>query len=112
MCPLTRHCRRASIVIGMSPSVAIDGTTGALVIAGESVFPIGVSNPPPIGSVTPAGRNGLEEVAANGVNFIRTGIQDWSPALADAQIAAQKQLHTAAADHGLHCWLWLGTVPD
>jgi hypothetical protein len=96
----------------VSPQVAIDGQTGALVVGGEKIFPIGVSNPPPPASVTPAGRNGLAEVAANGVNFVRTGIQDWSVEFADAQIAAQKQLHAAAAGHGLFCWLWLGTVPD
>jgi hypothetical protein len=96
----------------VSPAVAIDGETGALVVAGEKVFPIGLSNPPPPSSVTPAGRNGLEEVAANGVSFVRTGIQDWSVEFADAQIAAQRELHAAAAAHGLWCWLWLGTTPD
>jgi hypothetical protein len=96
----------------VSPSVAIDGGTVTLVVGGENVFPIGLSNPPPPGSVTPAGRNGLQEVAANGVNVVRTGLQDWSVEFADAQIAAQKQLHAAAAGHGLSCWLWLGTVPD
>src|SRR2546423_7459034 len=91
------------IVSGMSPRVAIGGGTGALVIGGERVFPLGLSNPPPVASVTPAGRNGLEEVAANGVTFVRTGIQDWNAAFVDAQIAAQKQLHAAAAGHGLYC---------
>ncbi len=95
----------------MSPVVAIDGT-GALVVGGEKLFPIGLSNPPPPNSRTPGGRNGLEEVAVNGVNFIRTGIQDWSIGLADGQILAQKQLHAAAAAHGLFCWLWLGTTPN
>jgi hypothetical protein len=96
----------------VSPAVAIDGETGALVVAGEKVFPIGLSNPPPPGSKTPAGRNGLEEVAANGVTFVRTGIQDWNAELLDGQIAAQRALHATAASHGLTCWLWLGTVAD
>ncbi len=96
----------------MSPAVAIDGGTGALVVGGEKLFPIGLSNPPPPDSRTPAGRNGLEEVAANGVNFVRTGMQDWSIASADGQIVAQKQLHAAIAAHGLYCWLWLGTTPN
>ncbi len=96
----------------MSPVVSIDGATGSLLVGGEKLFPIGLSNPPPPGSSTPAGRNGLEEVAVNGANFVRTGMQDWSLEFADAQIAAQRQIHAAAASHGLYCWLWLGTTPD
>jgi hypothetical protein len=86
--------------------------TGALVVGGEKLFPIGLSNPPPADSKTPAGRNGLEEVAVNGVNFVRTGIEGWSVEFADGQIAVQKELHRAAAQHGLKCWLWLGDTPD
>lgn len=93
-------------------SVAIDPATGTLVVGGTSLFPIGLSNPPPPGSTTPAGRNGLEEVAANGVNFVRTGIANWSIEFLDGQIAAQKELHAAAAAHGLRCWLWLGNTPN
>ena len=96
----------------MSPLVAIDGGTGALLVAGEKLFPIGLTKPPPPDSTTPAGRNGLEEVAVNGVNFVRTGIVDWSVEFADAQIAAQKTIHAAAAARGLYTWLWLGTTPD
>jgi hypothetical protein len=90
----------------------IDEATGALVVGGEKVFPIGLSNPPPAGSQTPDGRNGLEEVARNGVSFVRTGIQGWSLEFADGQIAEQKRLHEAAAAHGLRCWLWLGETPN
>jgi hypothetical protein len=93
------------------PKVTIDGT-GALVVGGEKVFPIGLSNGPPATSKTPAGRNGLEEVAVNGVNFLRTGIDGWSVEFADGQIAAQKEVHSAAASHGLNCWLWLGNTPN
>ena len=93
-------------------AVAIDSATGALVIGGEKLFPIGLSNPPPRGSRTPAGRDGLEEVGVNGVNFVRTGIEDWSFEFLDGQIAAQKQLHAAAFAHGVRCWLWLGTTPN
>ena len=96
----------------MSPAVTIDPATGALLVGGEKLFPVGLSNPPPRTSKTPAGRNGLDEVAANGVTFVRTGIEDWSVEFADGQIANQRELHAAAAEHGLHCWLWLGTTPD
>jgi hypothetical protein len=75
-------------------------------------FPIGLSNAPPPTSKTPDGRNGLAEVAANGVNFVRTGIGNWDIEFADAQIASVKQLHTAVAAHDLRCWLMLGDTPN
>ncbi len=92
--------------------VSIDGTSGALVADGASFFPIGLSKPPPLTSTTPDGRNGFAEVAANGVNVIRTGIPGWSPEFVDAQIAGEQQLHGAAAAHGMRCWLWLGDTPN
>jgi hypothetical protein len=96
----------------MASTVAIDRPTGALVVAGEKLFPLGLSNGPPIGSQTPAGRNGLEEVAVNGINLLRTGIGDWSLELLEGQIAAQKELHATVAARGLRCWLWLGETAN
>jgi hypothetical protein len=93
-------------------SVSIDAAIGALAVDGAAFFPIGLTKPPPPGSTTPDGRNGLAEVAANGVNVVRTGIADWSVEFVDGQIAAEKQLHAAAAAHGLRYWLWLGETPD
>jgi hypothetical protein len=75
-------------------------------------FPIGLSNGPPPGGKAPNGRNGLAEVAAAGVTFIRTGRADWSPAQINAQIAAERGLLDAAHAHGLHGWLWLGDLPN
>jgi hypothetical protein len=77
-----------------------------------SGFPIVLSNPPPTGGTAPNGRNGLAEVAAVGVSFIRTGRDDWSLAAIDAQIAAEKKLLDAAQAHGLRCWLWLGDLTN
>ena len=37
--------------------------TGVLGVAGKKVFPIGVSNPPPLGKKAPSGKSGLAEVA-------------------------------------------------
>jgi hypothetical protein len=91
---------------------SIDRASGALIVGGAAVFPIGLSNPPPPNSTTPDGRNGLAEVAANGVNFVRTGLADWTLELVDSQIAAQEQLHAAARAHGLGCWLWLGETAN
>jgi hypothetical protein len=91
--------------------VGIDAGTGALVVDGEKVFPIGLSNGPPLTSQTPAGRNGLEEVAVNGVNFLRTGIQNWG-LNTDAEIARHTDLHDKLRQKGLYCWLWLGTATN
>jgi hypothetical protein len=77
-----------------------------------AAFPIGLSQGPPLGSKTPAGRDGLDEVVSNGVTFIRTGIPDWRAEFLEGQIAQQRTLHAAAADRGLSAWLWLGDLPD
>ncbi len=92
--------------------VTIDGQTGVLQIDGEKVFPLGLSNPPPLGAKTPGGKDALEELADAGASFIRTGRGDWSLAQIDAQLAAERALEDAAAARGLHCWLYLGDVPD
>jgi hypothetical protein len=93
-------------------SVSIEGSSGVVLVDGAGFFPIGLSNGPPADSVTPDGRNGLAEVAANGVNLIRTGINGWSLEFVDAQMQAQRQLHAAIAAHGMRCWLWLGDTPN
>src|SRR5919201_1741313 len=92
-------------------SLTVD-PTGALVIDGQKVFPIGFSNPPPLGGSTPDGKDGWQELKAGGASFVRTGRADWSAQQIDAQIAAEKTLEDAAAAHGLHCWLWLGALPN
>ncbi len=76
------------------------------------VFPIVLSNGPPPASTAPSGRNGLAEVAAAGVNTIRSGSGDWSLELVDGQIANERGVLDAAAGHGLRCWMWLGNVPN
>ena len=93
-------------------SVTIDGATGSLLVGGNRLFPIVLSNPPPPGGTAPSGRNALAEVAASGVSFIRTGIADWSAAQIDQQIAAEQAVLSQAQAHGLLCWLWLGALTN
>src|SRR5256885_3061834 len=85
---------------------------GADTEQGWMSFPIGLSNGPPPGGKAPNGRNGLAEVAAAGVTFIRTGRADWSPGQINAQIASERALLDAAHAHGLQGWLWLGDLPN
>jgi hypothetical protein len=92
--------------------VTVDRATGTLRVAGAKIFPLGLSNPPPLGSKAPSGADGLKEVADAGATFIRTGRGDWGPNRLDDQIAAERAVLDAAALHGLHCWVYLGELPD
>jgi hypothetical protein len=92
--------------------VEIDSATGSLEIGGTKVFPIVLSNGPPPASTAPGGRNGLAEVAAAGVRFLRTGTGNWSGEFLTGQIANERKLLDAAAAHGLLCWTWLGRLPN
>src|ERR687883_2073947 len=92
-------------------SVTVD-PTGALVIDGHKVFPLGLSKPPPVGGKTPDGRDAWQELKAGGASFVRTGRANWDAPQIDAQIATEKALEDAAAAHGLLSWLWLGDLPN
>jgi hypothetical protein len=89
--------------------VTLDGT-GVLSVAGKKLFPLGLSNPPPLGKQAPSGKQGLAEVAEGGITLMRTGIETWSLADFDGQIAQQRALLDGAAAAGLLCWLWLGNA--
>ena len=92
--------------------VTIDQATGALRVGGVKTFPLGLSNGPPPGGTTPDGADGLAAVAAAGASFIRTGRGNWSSGQLGEQVAAERAQLDAAAEHGLHCWLYLGELPD
>ncbi len=92
-------------------TVAID-STGSLVIDGQKVFPIGLSEASPLGAKTPDGRDAWAEVASAGVNFVRTGFREWSLAQIDGQIATERGRLDAAAAQGMHCWPRLGNAGD
>ena len=89
--------------------VTLDGT-GVLSVAGKKLFPLGLSNPPPLGKKAPSGKQGLAEVAEGGISLMRTGLETWAYSDFDAQIAQQKALLDGAAAAGLLCWLWLGNA--
>jgi hypothetical protein len=91
-------------------AVSIDQATGCLLIDGAKVFPIALSNPPPLGGKTPSGTDGWAEVASAGVNFIRTKQIQPDLQQIDAQIAAVKTVLDAAGAEGFHCWLQLGDI--
>ena len=89
---------------------SIDMTTGALVTGGRRVFPIGLSDPPPLNTTAP--RSGLpawEEIARAGVNFVRN-YTVWSAAAFGEQLPAVVQQLDAAERRGLQVWLALAGV--
>jgi hypothetical protein len=92
--------------------VRVDRATGTLAVEGRKIFPLVLSNGPPVGAKAPSGEEGLAEVAAGGANFLRVGRHDWSLESIEQQIAAEREVLDAAAAHGLRCWLQLGNVPD
>ena len=89
--------------------VAID-VNGCLVVDGQKVFPLGLSEAPPQNGHTPEGKDAWAEVASGGVNFIRSGFRDWNLQQLDNQIAAEHARMDAAAAHGLYCWPRLGNA--
>src|SRR5690242_13466622 len=92
--------------------VEIDRATGSLVVGGRKLFPIVLSNGPPLGAKAPNGKDALAELSAGGANFLRVGRPIWTLESIDEQIAAARDVLDAAAEHGFHCWLQLGNVPD
>jgi len=93
-------------------SVSIHGPTGVLLVDGQKVFPIGLSDPPPHDALAPSGQHAFQELANAGATMIRTGTPDWEPGRINHQIAAEKAIQDSAAAHGLHCWMRLGPVAN
>jgi hypothetical protein len=84
--------------------VTIDSNL-VLNINGQKVFPIGLSPPPPPDGKTPDGKNGIEELASAGANFMRTGaLRDgWN----EPAIQREQKYLDAAARYGLYCMPYL-----
>jgi hypothetical protein len=92
-----------AVVITASGSAAAATTRldrhGAVVLDGRRVFPIVLAKGPPA--------DGLAEVAAAGVNFVKVGpVDGWN----DAEVAEAIAANRAAAAHGLHTWVNLSSL--
>jgi hypothetical protein len=92
------------LIAGAASHVTID-TNLVLNIDGQKVFPIGFTMPPPPEGKTPEGKNGIEELASAGANFLRTGAQGngWD----ESTIQREQKYLDAAARYGLHCMPYL-----
>jgi hypothetical protein len=85
-------------------AVGIDGATGSLVVNGQKLFPLGLSEAPPFGSAAPGGNDAWTEISSAGANFIRSGRSDWSLGQIDQQIAQERTRMDHAGAHHLLCW--------
>jgi hypothetical protein len=73
---------------------------------GKKIFPIGFTTAPPPGGKTPTGKDGIQELADAGANFMRTGKHVWDK----ENIAYEQKWEDAAARSGMHCMLYLGDL--
>src|SRR4051812_24196513 len=90
----------------------IDPVTGNLIAGGKPVFPIGLSDPPPVGATAPgSGAPAWDEIAAAGVNFVRNYTVWTAGAAAEQMIPVLEQLDAARA-HELQVWLALAGVDN
>ena len=81
----------------------VDAATGDLLVAGKRVFPIGLSDPPPVDAAA------WQEIASAGVTFVRN-YTVWSAAALAEQLPPVLRELDAAAQHGLQVWLALAGV--
>jgi hypothetical protein len=90
---------------------SIDASTGNLLVGGKPVFPLGLSDPPPLGSTAPSGLDAWAEIAGAGVSFVRN-YTVWKAAGVGEQMIAVSQELDAAPKHGLQLWLALAGVDN
>jgi hypothetical protein len=90
---------------------SVDAATGCLLVGGSRVFPIGLSDPPPLGSIAPSGLDAWTEIAHAGVKFVRNYTVWRSDGVAE-QLASVAQELDAAARSGLQLWLALAGVDN
>ena len=89
----------------------VDAATGALVVGGKRVFPIGLSDPPPVDGTAPSGRVAWAEIADAGVTYARN-YTVWRAAAAAEQLLAVQQQLDGAVQHGLQLWLALAGIDN
>jgi hypothetical protein len=87
-------------------ATVIDSATGSLLVAGKRVFPLGLSDPPPVNGTTPSGKPAWAEIASGGANFARNYTVWTAPGAAEQLITLGQQLE-AAERHGLQMWVAL-----
>ena len=87
----------------------IDPATGNLLAGGRPVFPLGLSDPPPVDGTAPSGVHAWAEIAGAGVNFVRH-YQPWTAGAAGEQLLEVMHKLDVARNHRLQVWLALAGV--
>jgi hypothetical protein len=89
----------------------IDTNTGCLLVAGKRVFPLGLSDAPPVDSTAPNRKPAWAEIASAGANFARH-YAPWTTGGAAEQLLALDQQLAAAHQHGLQMWVALAGIDN
>jgi hypothetical protein len=87
----------------------VDPKTRNLVSGGKAVFPLGLSDPPPVDGTTPSGGDAWKEIAGAGINFVRH-YDPWAASSVAEQMVNVKHKLDAARENGLQVWLALAGV--
>ena len=90
-------------------ATGIDAATGNLLVGGRRVFPLGLSDPPPVDGVAPNGKPAWAEIASAGVNFARN-YTVWTAAAEAEQLIAVVRTLDEAAQHGMQMWVALAGI--
>src|SRR3954469_12703304 len=89
----------------------LDSRTGCLLVGGKRVFPLGLSDPPPVDGKAPNGKPAWAEIASAGVNFGRN-YTVWTAAAAGEQLLELGRRLDAAEQHGLQLWVALAGLDN
>jgi hypothetical protein len=89
----------------------VDAKTGNLISGGTAIFPLGLSDPPPVDGKTPSGGDAWSEIAGAGINFVRH-YDPWSAGSAAEQMANVRHKLDVARAHDIQVWLALAGVDD
>jgi hypothetical protein len=89
----------------------LDPKTGNLLAAGKPVFPVGLSDPPPVDGETPGGGSAWAEISKAGVNFARNYTVWRAAAAAEQLIEVGRELDAARA-HAIQLWLALAGIDE
>ena len=84
----------------------LDPKTGNLVSGGKPIFPLGLSDPPPVDGKTPSGGDAWAEIAGAGINFARH-YDPWAASSFAEQMVTVRHKLEVAHQHGLQLWLAL-----
>jgi hypothetical protein len=89
----------------------VDAQTGCLLVSGKRVFPLGLSDAPPVESTAPNGKPAWAEIASGGANFARH-YDVWTAGGAAEQLIALGRQLDASQQNGLQMWVALAGLDN